>query len=97
MKKVELEKQASSEIAQSREQFEKRGNEKAWNLKRRPDGSYDNPFTAYRWDDWQIAWQAAELGTRKRCAQEIKEASRRWRDPGADIVDFLAERIRGKE
>lgn len=29
---------------------------------------------------------ATERDTRERCAQEIKEASRRWRDPGSDIM-----------
>jgi hypothetical protein len=89
-----VEKQASSEIAQSRERFEKcvRANKLPWTLKL-IGGEYTTSWECASW--W--TWQAAERDTRERVAQEIKEIARRWRDPGSDIVDFLVERIRGKE
>jgi hypothetical protein len=103
------EKQASSEIAQSRERFEAKFPELT--LSRYVhDESYVNPHTRDRWE----GWEAAERDTRERMAHPLEEIVRlahnwhanklgsaawqrkRWETLAQIALDGL-ERIRGKE
>jgi hypothetical protein len=86
-----VEKLASSEIAQSRERFEKAANNL---LHPKRDELEHDALGGYKWADvecmWRI-WQAAERDTRERVAQEVEE---KWRHPQAK---WIAAQIRGKE
>jgi hypothetical protein len=98
------EKQASSEIAQSRERFEKWSKSTAHaepdETKRDDIGHYKYSDVAYGWK----AWQAAERYTRQLVAQELEtEAKRLYATgigslmDGSATLENMAERIRGKE
>lgn len=93
------EKQASSEIAQSRERFEKFAQGRYRGIEKHEDGSY-------RWNDVQFAWECyeqSERDTRERMAQLAKLVLIQVTGPDGFLVNpgklekLLAERIRGKE
>jgi hypothetical protein len=100
-----VEKQASSEIAQSRERFEEAANNL---LHPRRDELEHDALGGYKWADvecmWRI-WQAAERDTRERCAQiadlwaKSKSCDKHDDDPCCHVRTGagIAERIRGKE
>jgi hypothetical protein len=87
------EKQASSEIAQSRERFEK------WF--RTTEFRFDGPIGTYE-DVARLTWEQAERDTRELCAQIVEmsrlDTSRESEHEKLEnFADRVAERIRGKE
>jgi hypothetical protein len=101
-----VEKQASSEIAQSRARFEKWAKKKwkladdSWQLELTLDLGYYSEAVNYAW----ISWQAAERDTRERCAKLsrslldlILDVTLNDLSQKNGILDTFEQRIRGKE
>jgi hypothetical protein len=94
-----VEKLASSEIAQSRERFEKAANNL---LHPKRDELEHDALGGYKWADvecmWRI-WQAAERDTRERVAQQLEAMAGEGTISTEGVVQLslAAERIRGKE
>jgi hypothetical protein len=105
------EKQASSEIAQSRERFEKWAmDDQGFTLNTIHYKNDRGRYCLAALNDWWDAWQAAERDTRERCAQLdaklndflnivlVNGVNRVYLERVAkELLTELAERIRGKE